>query len=93
MNNTPDPIIEGATQHTADEIAFFRRLLDAMFETNNTPRAEVLAVRYYDAIHLNKNSVAEEGETKATHGAGLTLKGAEEALAKFVEEGWLEKSV
>lgn len=85
MNNSPDPIIEAATQHTPDEIAFFRRLLDAMFETNNTPRAEVLAVRAHDAIHLNKN-------VEAASGGGLSLKGAEEALAKFVDEGWLEKS-
>jgi hypothetical protein len=88
VNSTPDSIIQGATHHSPDEIAFFRRLLDAMFETNNTRRAEVFAVRETDALHLNKNP---PGEGEASTG-GLTHKAAEEALAKFVEEGWLEKS-
>jgi hypothetical protein len=88
VNSTPDSIIQGATHHTPDEIAFFRRLLDAMFETNNTRRAEVFAVKENDALHLNKNP---PGEGEASTG-GLTHKTAEEALARFVEEGWLEKS-
>ncbi|KAA8909088.1 DNA repair protein Nse1 [Sphaerosporella brunnea] len=90
VNSTPDTLIQSATHHSADEIAFFRRLLDAMFETNNTRRAEVFAVREQEALHLNKNPPRAEGEATAT--GGLTIKGAEEALAAFVEEGWLVKS-
>jgi hypothetical protein len=97
VNSNPDTIIQGATHHSADEIAYFRRLLDAMFETNNTLRAEVMAVRANDAIHLNKNppraveEVVPEG-MHATSSGGLTMKGAEDALKVFVDEGWLEKS-
>ncbi|KAF8537856.1 RING-like domain-containing protein, partial [Trichophaea hybrida] len=97
VNSNPDIIIQGATHHNADEIAFFRRLLDAMFETNNTLRAEVMAVRVNDAIHLNKNppKAASEEVPEGMHAissGGLTMKGAEDALKMFVDEGWLEKS-
>lgn len=96
VNTASDSIIQGATTHSADEIAFFRRLLDAMFETNNTINAEVFAVSTNDAIHLNKNPLKEPGEqpedgTQVSSG-GLTLKGAEEALGVFVKEGWLMRS-
>lgn len=85
-------MIEGATGHSADEIAYFRRLLDAMFDVNNTRKAEVFAVRVNDAIHLNKNPPRPEGDTEGPGGGGLTLKAAEEALENFVREGWLERS-
>ena len=83
INTASDTLIQTATPHSADEIAFFRRLLDAMFETNNTLNAEVLAVKANDAIHLNKK---DDGT------AALTLKAAEDALGAFVDEGWLAKS-
>lgn len=102
VNSNPDTIIQMATHHSADEIAYFRRLLDAMFETNNTLRAEVLAVRANEALHLNKNPPpppppADEAQSQAGSAAvsssgGLTLKQAEEALKAFVDEGWLQKS-
>lgn len=100
VNSSPDTIIQMATHHSADEIAYFRRLLDAMFETNNTLRAEVLAVRANEALHLNKNPPpprVDDARPPASSAAvsssgGLTMKQAEEALKAFVDEGWLQKS-
>ena len=53
-NITSDSLVQVATTHSAEEIAFFRRLLDCMFETNNTPRLELCAVRSMDAVKLHK---------------------------------------
>ncbi|KAI5815195.1 DNA repair protein Nse1 [Pyronema omphalodes] len=103
VNINPDTIIQGATHHSADEIAFFRRLLDAMFETNNQYKAEVMAVSSNEALNLNKNPRVqptqingEDGDqTQSTgegQGPGLTMKQAQEALEMFVDEGWLRKS-
>jgi hypothetical protein len=67
-----------------------------MFETNNTLRAEVLAVKRYDAIHLHKNpprdQTTEAPVASTASSGGLSLKGAEDALTKFVDEGWLLES-
>jgi hypothetical protein len=103
VNTASDPLIQVATLHSADEIAFFKRLLDAMFETNNTLAAEVLAVKSTDALHLHKNprpdaaraTQVEDGDAPAPvqiSGPGLSMKEAEEALDDFVQEGWLQKS-
>ena len=42
------------TTYTPDEQAFVRRVLDAIFETNNTVRAEVLAVKGMQAVRLHR---------------------------------------
>ena len=42
------------TTYTPDEQAFVRRVLDAIFESNNTPRAEVLAVKGMQAVRLHR---------------------------------------
>lgn len=87
-----------ATSHTADEITFFKRVLDEMFDVNNTQSAEIMAVTSFQAMKLNKNPTssqtqrATQGEGTQTIGAGLTKQGAEECLEAFVMEGWLDKS-
>ncbi|KAK6341698.1 hypothetical protein TWF696_008766 [Orbilia brochopaga] len=106
VNSSDDEIIRLATTHTPDEISFFKRLLDEMFDANNTTHAEIMAVKGMRAISLNKNPPAErENHVIATQGAngeettqviagagiGLTKSEAEECLARFVDEGWLEK--
>ncbi|KAF8453624.1 DNA repair protein Nse1 [Terfezia claveryi] len=98
-NTTSDSLMQLATTHSAEEISFFRRVLDSMFETNNTNYLELCAVRSMEAVRLHKprpgeqlNSV-EDGavtQTQSTH--GLTMKEAESTLAQFVSEGWLELS-
>ncbi|CUS10864.1 unnamed protein product [Tuber aestivum] len=97
INTTSDELVQLATTHNADEIAFFKRVLDAIFETNNTRDAEVLAVHDFAAVRLHKNP-QQGGATQATQGSasqstsGLTMVGAEAALGSFVDEGWLECS-
>ncbi|EPS38091.1 hypothetical protein H072_8184 [Dactylellina haptotyla CBS 200.50] len=107
INSADDEIIRFATTHTPDEISYFKRLLDEMFDTNNTRYAEIMAVTSVRAISLNKNPPAErENRVIATQGAngeeatqvfagagiGLTKLEAEDCLTRFVDEGWLERN-
>ncbi|KAL8725633.1 MAG: hypothetical protein Q9181_006340 [Wetmoreana brouardii] len=98
VNSTSDPIIQLATVHTADEISFLKRLLDAMFETYNTSRHEVMAITSMQAIRLAKPPDNERREpqdgstTQGSAGQGLKLVEAEKMLKTLVEEGWFEKS-
>lgn len=98
INSTSDPIIQLATVHTAEEISFLKRVLDAMFETYNTPRHEVMAITSMQAMRLHKPSDTERRETQngtetqGSAGQGLKMVEAEKMLKTLVEEGWLEKS-
>ncbi|KAI0140064.1 putative DNA repair protein Nse1 [Hypoxylon sp. NC0597] len=51
INTTSDPVTQLATLHSAEEIAFVRRVIDAIFDKYNTPRMEVLAL---DGMQANK---------------------------------------
>lgn len=98
VNSTSDPITQLATSHSADEISFLKRVLDAMFETYNTQRREIMAVTSMQATHLAKPPVGQRGETQngaATQGsvgASITMSQAEKMMHAMVEEGWFEKS-
>ncbi|GME63351.1 DNA repair protein nse1 [Neofusicoccum parvum] len=101
VNTTSDALTQLATTHSSDEIAYVKRLLDAMFETHNTARAEVLALTGMQALNLHKaprnreSAVAGGGETQPTQqsqGASLTMAQAQKVLDDLVEEGWFEKS-
>ncbi|KAL8748698.1 MAG: hypothetical protein Q9184_007144 [Pyrenodesmia sp. 2 TL-2023] len=97
VNSTSDPIIQLATTHTAEEISFLKRVLDAMFETYNTTRHEVMAITSMQAIRLSKPRDTEAGntdgvETQGSAGPGLKLAEAEKMLKTLVDEGWFEKS-
>ncbi|KAI9836100.1 MAG: hypothetical protein M1819_001716 [Sarea resinae] len=101
VNTTSDPIMQLSTTHSADEISFVKRLLDAMFETYNTPRQEIMAITSMQAVRLHKAPAAGaqgRGETQGgsttqgSSGAGLTMSQAEKTIKSLVEEGWLEKS-
>ena len=98
VNSTSDPITQLATIHTADEISYLKRVLDAMFETNNTSRHEVMAITSMQALKLHKppreNGAETQtgGETQGSAGQGLTIGQAEKLLKSLVEEGWFEKS-
>jgi non-structural maintenance of chromosomes element 1 len=73
-----------------------------MFDKNNTPEREMMAVKTMEAIRLGKapsdrDSVAtqtQNGQTQGTGGpaASLTLDRAEKVLESLIDEGWLEKS-
>ena len=99
MNSTSDSITQLATLHTPDEISYLKRVLDAMFETYNTPRHEVMAVTSMQAIKLHK-APAEPGrqtqngsETQGSAGQSLTMGQAEKMMKTLLEEGWFEKSI
>lgn len=94
VNTTSDHMVQVATRHSADELAYFRRLLDAMFETNNTRRAEVCAVSSNTAMRLHKPpkdaSPTEEGGQQGAVAGALTMQHAQHALDDFRAAGWLE---
>ena len=100
VNTTSDPITQLATTHTADEVAYLKRLLDAMFEMHNTPRQEIMAVTSMQAVRLHKAdghqrqdaAGAANGETQTTGTHSLTMASAEKVLKDLVREGWFEKS-
>lgn len=97
VNTTSDALMQMATTHTADEIAFVRRVLDAMFEAYNTLRAEVMAVTIMQALKLAKPT-AEDAERRdsGTGGVGavaaLTGVQAEKMMQDMVTEGWFEQT-
>ena len=98
VNSTSDPITQLATTHTADEISFLKRVLDAMFETYNTQRHEIMALTSMQAIQLAKAPTEDRRrtqngtETQGSMGQSLTQVQAETMMSTLVEEGWFEKS-
>ena len=100
VNAVSDAPTQLATTHSPDALAYVKRLLDAMFDTHNTPAREVLAVRATDALRLCKaprergsGGASAPSQTQgAAASAGLTMRQAEEVLATLVDEGWLAKS-
>ncbi|KAI0599419.1 putative DNA repair protein Nse1 [Biscogniauxia sp. FL1348] len=51
VNTTSDALTQMATLHNAEEIAFVKRVIDAMFDKYNTPRMEVMCL---DEMQANK---------------------------------------
>jgi len=97
INSASDPTTQLATTFSADEISFLKRVLDAMFETNNTPRAEICAITSQQALHLNKpdqnrRTTQGEEETQGSIGQAVTLTQAENVLKSLVGQGWFERS-
>ncbi|TPX12003.1 uncharacterized protein E0L32_007306 [Thyridium curvatum] len=100
INTQSDPSTQLATVHTPEEIAFTKRLLDAMFETYNTPRMEVMCVTEAQALKLARPTRPRESLANRVDGApsqtstdrGLKHSEVLALLPSLVEEGWLEKS-
>ncbi|KAM5447718.1 hypothetical protein MaudCBS49596_005737 [Microsporum audouinii] len=99
INTTSDPLMQLATTYTADEIAYVKRLLNAMFESNNTSRCEAMVVSSIEAVRLARtvtSSNANRRQSEATSQGGvaqpLSMKDAEDMLRRLVAEGWLERS-
>ncbi|KAI0838900.1 putative DNA repair protein Nse1 [Hypoxylon sp. FL0890] len=107
VNTTSDPVTQLATLHSAEEIAFVRRVIDAMFDKYNTPRMEVLCL---DGMQANKlrtaprtedengqaNGEGEDGEsqvqTQSSGLKGLKSSEVEAVMRSMVDEGWFERS-
>lgn len=97
VNTTSDAITQLATTHTPDEIAFVKRLLDEMFDRNNPPHCELMAVTAMRATQLHRSDAGGRRASGAVPAEGslalsLTMDHAERLLASLVAEGWLEKS-
>ncbi|EFR05485.1 hypothetical protein MGYG_08499 [Nannizzia gypsea CBS 118893] len=97
INTTSDPLMQLATTYSADEIAYVKRLLDAMFESNNTLRCEAMVVSSIEAVRLARtvtNASRRQSEAAPQSGAAqpLSMREAEDMLSRLVSEGWLEKS-
>lgn len=101
MNTTSDPLTQLATTYSADEMAFVKRLLDAMFETHNTRISEAMVVSGMQAMQLARVSSADAGasgsrrESMGAQGGAaqsLTMSQAETVMQQLVDEGWMEKS-
>lgn len=58
INAHSDPSTQLATSRTPDELSFIKRVLDAMFETYNTNRQEVMAVTAAQARKLARPPAA-----------------------------------
>ncbi|GJC94053.1 RING-like domain-containing protein [Colletotrichum higginsianum] len=102
VNTASDPMTQLATTYNAEQIAFTKRLLDAMFETYNSPRMELMCITEMQAIKLarpprqqNNNDVNENGaptQTQSSTDKGLKHSEVEDMLVNLVNQGWLEKS-
>ncbi|GLB07767.1 hypothetical protein AtubIFM57258_003132 [Aspergillus tubingensis] len=102
VNTTSDALTQLATTYSADEIAFVKRILDAMFDTYNTRRQEAMVISSMQALQLAKASAGDANrresgtqQQQATQGGAaqsLTMTQAETMLKQLVEQGWFEKS-
>lgn len=94
VNTTSDPMTQLATTYSADEIAFIKKLLDAMFETNNRGRTEAMCISGIEVMNLLRKSGRRETQNGETQNSQLKLTGSavEELMSKLEAEGWLEKS-
>lgn len=99
VNVHSDPSTQLATSHTPDEISFIKRMLDAMFETHNTPRMEVMAIDDGQARKLgrvpknnNQDDDADGEALQPNSDKGLSHGQVEKLLPSLVKEGWFEKS-
>lgn len=96
INSVSDPVTQLATGFPPDEISYIKRVLDAMFDTNNTLRNEVMAIQPIQATKLHRPPVNRretiDGETQGSTGTHITILQAEKVLSSMVEQGWFEKS-
>lgn len=95
VNSVSDPITQMATTRTSEEIFYIKRFLDAMFETNNTKRREIMAVSGMQAQEQSIRKGARQNEDEASTQAvdkGLTGDQVEKLLSRLTNEKWLDKS-
>lgn len=102
VNAHSDPSTQLATSRTPDEIAFIKRVLDAMFETYNTQRMEVMAVTAAQARKVarpparndndNEDADGDEPQPQQAADRGLKHSEVERLLPSLVDEGWFELS-
>jgi hypothetical protein len=96
VNATSDPITQLATTRTQEEMFFVKRMIDAMFETYNTKRREIMGVTSMQALERKITKGTASGrqslENSQTVDKGVTNEQAERTLNGLVAEGWFERS-
>ncbi|KAI0502763.1 Nse1 non-SMC component of SMC5-6 complex-domain-containing protein [Xylaria bambusicola] len=99
VNTMSDALTQLATLHSPDEIAFVKRVIDAMFEKYNTPRMEALCLDEMQANKLrvpprpdNDDEAMENGEMQSQAPKGLKSSEVETVMRSMVNEGWFERS-
>jgi hypothetical protein len=108
VNTTSDALTQLATTFSPDEIAYIKRLLDCMFETNNTRQREIMAVSYRDAGRLakaprgaarqsqiNNNADHPDQSTSQVEAApvkGIDMNQSDNVLQQLVDQGFFRKS-
>lgn len=99
VNTASDPPTQLATPHSPDEVAYVRRLLDAMFEATNSPRHELMCISEAQALKCARappppepNSEDEaKGIVRPPQQKGLKHSEALAVLAALQGQGWLER--
>lgn len=94
VNSISDAPTQLASSRGPEEVAYLRRILNAMFETYNTKRREVQAITSLQALEkkvLKGTGLAPRAEGAAVD-KGLTQDQAERTLEGLVSEGWFERS-
>lgn len=100
VNFRSDALTQMATIHSAEEIAFVKRVLDHMFDgPANTRRMEAMCITGTEAVNLARASAGGrrdtqngESQQQSSHSQGISMRDAEAMMGKLVEEGWFEKS-
>ncbi|KAK7927095.1 hypothetical protein PG985_004093 [Apiospora marii] len=105
VNTTSDAMTQLATLHSAEEIAFVKRVLDAMFEKYNSPRLEAMfldSMQFHQccrapaAAQAAPEAMDDDGEEvqprQQQQLRGLKSSEAEAMMQSMVEEGWFERS-
>ncbi|CAK7562332.1 MAG: hypothetical protein SEPTF4163_000174 [Sporothrix epigloea] len=102
-----DPKSHLAVLFTPRKLAFLHRLLDALFDTYNTPRIEALCITEQQALKLSRpprtqsatrpslgdgEGVASQAAAATTRDMGLKHSVLLSLLASLVRQGWLSKS-
>ncbi|KAF2133606.1 hypothetical protein P153DRAFT_373179 [Dothidotthia symphoricarpi CBS 119687] len=98
VNNASDALTQLATKFSPAEIAYIRRLLDCMFDTNNTPTRETMALKQNEASALarasrrNRQSQVHSADGEEAADPGISMQDAETVLEDLVNAGFLRKS-
>lgn len=101
VNNTSDALTQLATRFSPGEISYIRRLLDHMFDTNNTPNREIMALKHHEASSLARTSrrnrqsqmhAGADDDTTTPADPGITIQDADAVLDHLVNTAFFQKS-
>ncbi|KAF1921259.1 Nse1 non-SMC component of SMC5-6 complex-domain-containing protein [Ampelomyces quisqualis] len=105
VNKTSDSLTQLATKFSAAEIAYIRRVLDYMFDTNNSRTREVCAIRHSEASQLARvrrttrhsqphvpDNDDEDDSPPQHQDTGISIQEADNLLSTLVSQSFFQKS-